>query len=409
MNGTVTRQRRLRSGRTLWQTIPEPALPTTSLRKDIRCDVVIVGAGISGAMIAERLSADGFSIVVLDRREPIAGSTTASTALLQYELDVPLTRLAQRIGKGRAERMWRRSKLALDALDERIHGLKLDQCCARRNSLYLEGDLLDADALREEAMARRYAGFETTYLSQAKVEAAYGIRHRAALLGHGSLEANPRRLAAGFLRAALGRKARLYARAEVTKVEARAGGVTVGTSHGPTVKAQHAVFATGYEMLKGIPTKGHRITSTWALATRPQPRATWADKALISEASSPYLYMRVGPGGRILCGGEDESGIDDEVRDALTPTKIERIEVKLRRLLPGIDSRADYAWAGNFGASPTGSPSIGAVPGMKNCYAVLGYGGNGITFSMLAAQLLSTTLDGGTDTDADLYSFNRRF
>jgi glycine/D-amino acid oxidase-like deaminating enzyme len=409
MKGTVTRRRRLRSGRTLWQAIPEPALPTTSLRKDIKCDVVIVGAGISGAMIAERLSEDGFAVAVLDRREPIAGSTMASTALLQYELDTPLSTLARRIGKGRSERMWRRSKLALDALGERLQGLGLSPCCARRSSLYLEGDLLDPGALRDEAMARRQAGFESTYLSRARVEATYGIRHRAALLGHGSLEANPRRLASGFLRAALSRKTRLYAKADVTMVEPGADGVTIGTRHGPSVSARHAIFATGYEMLRGIPTKGHRITSTWALATRPQPRATWTDNVLISEASAPYLYLRVGPGGRILCGGEDESDLDDDARDALTPTKIEQIEVKLQRLLPGIDPRADYAWSGNFGASPTGSPSIGAVPGMRNCYAVLGYGGNGITFSMMAAQLLSTILAGRNDPDADLFSFRRRF
>jgi glycine/D-amino acid oxidase-like deaminating enzyme len=408
MNGKITRQRRLRSGRTLWQAIPETALPTTSLRKDIRCDVVIVGAGISGAMIAERLSADGFDVAILERREPIAGSTMASTALLQYELDIPLSRLARRIGKGRSERMWRRSKLALDALGERLQSLGL-ACCTPRSSLYLEGDLLDAGALRDEALARRHAGFEVAYLSRAHVEATYGIPRRAALLGHGGLEANPRELASGFLRAALGRKTRLYARAEVTMVESRADGVTIGTNHGPTVSARHAIFATGYEMLKGVPTKGHRITSTWALATRPQPRATWADKVLISEASSPYLYLRVGPRGRIICGGEDESGIDDEARDALTPTKIDQIEAKLGRLLPGIDPRADYAWSGSFGASPTGSPSIGTVPRMKNCYAVLGYGGNGITFSMMAAQLLSTTLGGGSDPDADLFSFRRHF
>lgn len=360
-------------------------------------------------MIAERLSEDGFSIAILDRRAPLTGSTMASTALLQYELDVPLSKLSRRIGKGRAERMWRRSKLALDALGERLQALQLGQSSARRSSLYLEGDLLDADALHNEAKARRQAGFESTYLSRANVEAAYGIRHRAALLGHGSLEANPRRLASGFLRAALRHRTRLYAKAEVTVAEPEANGVTLGTRHGPTVRARHAIFATGYEMLKGIPTKGHRITSTWALATSPQPRATWTDKVLISEASSPYLYLRVGPGGRILCGGEDESGIDDAARDALTSTKIKQLEAKLGRLLPGIDPRADYAWSGSFGTSPTGSPSIGAVPGMRNCFAVLGYGGNGITFSMMAAQLLSTTLGGGNDPDADLFSFYRRF
>jgi glycine/D-amino acid oxidase-like deaminating enzyme len=49
------------------------------------------------------------------------------------------------------------------------------------------------------------------------------------------------------------------------------------------------------------------------------------------------------------------------------------------------------------------------VPGMKHCYAVLGYGGNGITFSMMAAQILRGHICGDGDADADLFSFTRRF
>ena len=66
-------------------------------------------------------------------------------------------------------------------------------------------------------------------------------------------------------------------------------------------------------------------------------------------------------------------------------------------------------WCGNFGTSTTGTPSIGPVPGMKHCYAVLGYGGNGITFSMMAAQILRGHICGDGDADADLFSFTRRF
>ncbi len=43
--------------------------------------------------------------------------------------------------------------------------------------------------------------------------------------------------------------------------------------------------------------------------------------------------------------------------------KVAAIRDKLERLMPGIDTEPDYAWCGSFGASPTGTPSIGAVPG----------------------------------------------
>lgn len=76
----------------------------------------------------------------------------------------------------------------------------------------------------------------------------------------------------------------------------------------------------------------------------------------------------------------------------------------------GAHPEAGYAWAGSFGASPTGSPSIGAVPSMRNCFAALGYGGDGITFSMLSAQVLSAAIAGRDDPDDNfLFSFRRKF
>jgi len=53
----------------------------------------------------------------------------------------------------------------------------------------------------------------------------------------------------------------------------------------------------------------------------------------------------------------------------------------------------------------TGLPSIGAIPGKQNCYAVLGFGGNGITFAMIAAEVLREAIAGRADPDADLFAF----
>lgn len=404
----ATGKRDLRSGHSIWQRRALLRFPERRLSKDTRCDVLVIGAGISGAMAAEQLTDAGLSVIVLDRRGAVRGSTLASTALLQYEIDTPLTKLAPRIGRTRAERIWRRSRLAVDALRDRSRRLGITADCADKTSLYLEGNVLDAAGLRAEAIARRRAGFEVRLLSASAVRDAYGIRGRTGLLSYHNLEANPRRLAVGFLRTALARGARFYAPVEALAVEPHASGVTVLTNQA-TIRARHVVFATGYELPKGVPRKGHRIATTWAIATRPQPRGLWAGHGFIWEASDPYLYLRVGPEGRIICGGEDETFSDADQRDALSAAKFASIEAKLAKLLPHVDARADYGWCGNFGTSATGTPSIGPVPGMKHCYAVLGYGGNGITFSMMAAQILRGHICGDGDTDADLFSFTRRF
>ena len=59
------------------------------LEGDRSCDVAVIGAGVTGALVVNAVTEAGFSVVALDRRHPAHGSTSASTALLQYELDAP--------------------------------------------------------------------------------------------------------------------------------------------------------------------------------------------------------------------------------------------------------------------------------------------------------------------------------
>lgn len=406
---SATHPLRLRAGRSIWQARRLPSIPYRPLTRRHTTDVAIIGAGITGAMVAEMLSADGLRVTIIDRRRPLTGSTAASTALLQYEIDKPLSLLSRRIGLERAQRIWRRSYLALSALRERVQHLGIDADVERRGSLYLQGDLLDARGLELEMEARRRAGFQVALLTRGEVEEQFGIRNRVAILSHGNLTADPRRLAAGFLRAAVKRGTQICSPVEVVDVAPGRDGVRLETSAGREVSARQVVFATGYELPRGIPRKGHTIASTWALATRPQPSKLWPTHCTIWEASEPYLYLRAGPGGRIICGGEDEEFADEDARDALLDSKVATLEAKLGRLLPGIDPRHQFAWCGSFGGSRSGTPTIGRVPGMPNCHAVLGYGGNGITFSMMAAQLLRSAIAGVADPDADLFSFGRTF
>lgn len=76
-----------------------------ALRENIQCDVLVVGAGITGALIGWHLQQDGLDVCVIDRREAGWGSTAASTALLQYEIDTELQDLAERHGIDDAARV----------------------------------------------------------------------------------------------------------------------------------------------------------------------------------------------------------------------------------------------------------------------------------------------------------------
>ena len=409
MSTSLTNHRELRTGRSIWMARRGPSVACAPLTRNISCDVVVIGAGISGALIAENLNDAGLNVVILDRRGPGQGSTPASTAMLQYELDTPMVLMAKRIGRERTERIWRRSRLAVDALRERTERLGIKADTATRGSIYLNGNVLDAEGLADEADARRRAGFEVELLKPAAVKDRYGIAGRHAIVGYGNYSADPRQLTAGYLNVAIDRGARLYAPVDVTDVEPSNLGVLIHTDQGRQISANHLVVATGYEMMKGIPRKGNKIISSWSIATKPQPRNIWPTAAMIWEANDPYLYIRTTPAGEVICGGEDEEISDAEERDAKIDAKTKALSRKLAALLPNIDAAPVHAWAGSFGDSPVGTPTIGRIPGMANCYAAMGYGGNGITFSMMAAQMLRGLIIGYGDGDSELVSFHRDF
>ncbi|RST84818.1 FAD-binding oxidoreductase [Aquibium carbonis] len=403
----MSRKLDLRTGQPVWSAYRAPRPETAALSRDVKADVAIVGIGISAAMIADALTEAGLSVVLVDRRGPLLGSTPATTALVQHEIDQPLSMLARRIGKDRAQRAWRRSRLAVGNLAARIAELGIDCRLAERPSLYLAGNILAPEALRAEGEARNDAGLRSAYLTAGQLKDRFGIDRKAALLSYGNLALDPRRLSAGLLTAAIGRGARLYAPVEATGYESVRDGVAITTRQGPTIRASACVLATGYELADIVPRGGHRIISTYAIATRPQARAIWPEAAFMWEASDPYLYLRATHDGRIVCGGEDEDFSDEATRDALLADKARRIAAKLAKLLPQVDPKPDYSWAGAFGTTPTGLPLIGSVPGKPGFLAVLGYGGNGITFSRIAAEQITAGLTGRVDRDADLFSFDR--
>jgi len=375
------------------------------LAGSVTADVVVVGAGISGALIAERLATSGFRVVIVDRRGPCRGSTAASTALIQFEIDSPLAKLTEQIGAARAVRAWSRSAASVEDLVARTRELGIRCDLARRATLYLAGDVLGESELRREADLRRGVGLRSQFLDREELLRRGGIDRPGAILSQGSAEANPVKLAAGFLRRALRLGAQLYCPVNIVRARSLASGVELITSEDDKLQCRFAVYATGYEPPQDLIASGHRIASTWAIATKRQPERLWPRRDLIWEASDPYLYLRATADGRVIAGGEDERFESDEKRDRLIPQKSRRIEAKLAELMPALEPVAELRWAGCFGTTETGLPMIGEIPGMSRCYAALGYGGNGITFSLIAAQLIQRAICGASDPDADLFAF----
>lgn len=400
-----TAKRDLRTGRPLWADSAGIKVPSKVLTKPLSVDVVVVGAGISGAFMAHQLCGD-FTVAVVDRRGPVLGSTMASTALLQWELDIPLAVLASQIGAAKAQRVYRRAYAAVSDLKAIVRAERIRCGLKTKSSLYLTGDAYGSRALAREAEARVEAGLPSTFLNGPALRERFGVDRTGAILSDGAASADPACLAAGLLRRVAARGGRIFAPVEVTGVLQGEDHVTIVTDAGVELRARHVVFCCGYEFPRGVPTHGAKVISTWALASAPLAKAPpWLTDHLVWEGSDPYLYLRMSADRRIIVGGEDELSAERHTDPKLLRAKAAAITARLRALMPQLQFKADYAWAGAFGDSTTGMPLIGPIPDMPRGYAVMGFGGNGITYSVIASQIIGAAIRGQTDPDAALYRF----
>lgn len=399
-------QDELRNGRSPWGHGAKPPV-YEPLTQSFKTDALVIGGGITGALAAEHLTARGLSVVVIDKDEPGLGSTAASTAMLQWEIDSTLAELEHYYGFERAAGMYRRSAAAVSGLSKLIAAHAIPCHFHPRQTLYLAQNHEGARDLYEERQLRRRAGLPGAYLEHCDLFTQFELDRDAAILSPGSAEADPLLMAWGLMRIAIARGA-MPVRATVRHLHTEGGKVTAELDGSHVIEAGAAVLATGYTMPGIDMPKLHRTTSSYAIATVPQDPATlWRGEALIWEDAHPYLYMRTTPDHRIVAGGEDNDTADPDQRDAKLAEKAETIRDKMKRLWPQANPEIATAWCGTFGETADGLPLIGPVPGMPNTYAAYGYGGNGITFSFLAAQLVGAMISGVHRDWFDDYALDR--
>jgi glycine/D-amino acid oxidase-like deaminating enzyme len=175
------------------------------------------------------------------------------------------------------------------------------------------------------------------------------------------------------------------------------------------VTAAKIIFATGYESEAYLRHKVADLHSTYALVSEPMdPAIIQRLPYVLWETARPYFYLRTTLDHRIIIGGADEPFRNPVARDRLIGRKTKQLLKQFATFyptLPPLD--VAYAWAGTFGATQDGLAYIGQTGDFPNAYFALGYGGNGVTYSMIAARLIADAIMGRPNPDAAIFRFGR--
>ncbi|SEW35548.1 NAD(P)/FAD-dependent oxidoreductase [Chitinophaga arvensicola] len=378
------------------------------LEQDIRTDVAVIGGGISGALTAYALTQAGISTVVLDARTIGLGSTAASTSLLQYEIDTPLTELREKSGIAAANRAYELCADAISSLESICKKLHFP-LFEKKKSLYLASYQKDVKMLEAEFKARQELGLKMEWWESAGIKEKMGFDAPAAIYSHTAAQTDAYMLTHALHQHNIQSGAQVFDRTAVVDMDFRPRSVVLKTSQGHQVSARHLVIATGYEVLQYIKAPLLKLNSTYAVVSEPNHAVEqWYQDCLIWETKSPYLYLRTTSDHRVLIGGRDEPFYNPAKRDKLIHQKAAALEKDLRKKFPALRFKPEFKWTGTFGSTEDGLPFIGAFAPMPHTYFALGFGGNGITFSQIAADIIADLVQGKKNPDATIFSFNRK-
>lgn len=378
------------------------------LQENTSCDIIVLGAGITGALISHSLQMAGYDVIIIDKRDVANGSSAATTSMLQYEIDVPMVDLAEMIGIPGAVECYKAGIDSIDRLHELVKTEKIDCGFDLKESLQVAHSKKEVKHLRKEFEMRQQNNFDVAWLSSEEIKERYKMESYPGILSKKGASIDAFQFAHGLLFNNHKRGMRIFDHTEVNDINYKDDGVVVKTDEGYTVEAKKIVFCTGFETLKMFRKKYADIVTTFACVSEQNFNFfEILDDTLIWDTANPYIYMRTTEDKRLLVGGEDIKYKYGVISEKVKKQKSAKLAKKLKGLFPELNFIEDYVWAGAFGVTKDGLPFIGEHPEYKNAIFVLGLGGNGITFSVQGMNLILKVLAGYTDSLLHYYRFDR--
>ncbi len=355
-------------------------------------DVVIVGAGISGAATAWALRDTGLDVAVVDAGPPASGATGRSAGLLTCGSVDHFGRQVEAHGLEAALLLRRGARDAIAAIGRVAQTFNIDAQVGRGGSWSVYGDQAGLEAARATAATMRTHGLDIHEADADEVQAAVGV---AGVAG-GLFEpfdgvTDPVQLVKGLLKRS---GVRVYPNQAVRRLAHSPGRVDVVTTAG-SIATTRVVLATNGLAPDLHPWLAEHVRPVRAqvLATAPTDVTLQAPVYLTDDRA----YARQRADGRVLMGGLRQlAGSDEEVPgDALHGAIQDALEALMRRAFPALEwATVEHRWSGTMAFTADGLPAIGRLPGTPRVLYLGGYNGHGMAWGWRLGHLAASLLLG---------------
>ena len=380
----------------LWlATAPESSYPVFT--GDLRCDIVVVGGGITGLTTAYLLHQRGAKVALIERHRLATGTTGKTTAKVSSLHSLSYHQLAAKKGEEKARQYGEANQAALGLISSLVSELDIDCWFERAPAYTYTGNDDQVAQIEAEVGAAARLGLPASYTTE--TDLPYPVR--AAVRFDDQAHFHPRRYCLAQAAAIQGGGSGVFEDTAALDVEEEADHVVVRTSGGE-VRAEQVVLATLLPFLDigGFFAKAEP-TRSYAMAARLRGGAP---RGMYLSADSPTRSLRPvrygGAEGLVLGGPSHPSGREDH-----TARHYEDLEAWARDTFE-IES-VDYRWSAQDYTTVDSVPYVGRSPRTRRTFVATGFKKWGITNGTAAAMVLADVLSGRDNNWVEVFDASR--
>ncbi|MCI2779255.1 FAD-dependent oxidoreductase [Clostridium perfringens] len=354
-----------------------------ALNKDIKTDVLVIGAGIAGILTAYMLKQKGREVVVIDVAEIASGNTKNTTAKITSQHDLIYSKLISEFGEEKARQYAKANELAIKKYKEIIEDRRIE-CDFEEKPAYVYS-LNEVEVLKEEAEAAKKLGIDAEFVQKANLP----FKINGALKFNNQAQFNPLK----FLKD-ISNELVIYENTRALEIKEN----LVVTSGG-NITANNIVVSTHYPIMNAPGyyfMKMHQERSyVLALENKSEIDGMYIDINKEGYSFRTYNNLLLLGGISHRTGENEEGGSYDELRKVA------------KKLYP--KAKEKYHWSAQDCMTIDGIPYIGRYSSeTPNIYVATGFNKWGMTSSMVSAMIISDMILEKENDFSEIFS-PRRF
>lgn len=377
------------------------------LTDNINTEVIIVGGGVTGAILGYYFTKNNIDTVILEKSRIAHGSTSITTSLLQYELDSKAMELKSYTS---IDNIIKSYKLGIEAIGEieKFINEYGNTCEFKRTDSFLyTAKKMEIKEIEQEYKIRSEYGFPVEFIDETNNPFSFDVKAGVLSKGGGA-QFDPYKFTHALLDVSCKKGLRVYENSEIIGIKYTENEVIAETIYGHKVKGKILLVATGYNTELFTKRTFGTKTTAFNIATKPISNLDEIYKGVvIRDNEIPYNYFRTTNDNRIIIGGQDINFVPDIFNEELCEKQYDKLEQKLKNLFPSLNIQIDYKYCGAFASTQDNLGFLGRDPNNQRLWYCLGYGANGILFAILGGMMLSQLYLGTTAEDLKLFKVDR--